>query len=100
MSEDAFESIVTLPNQDLIDEAKTLIGFDGRYARIKTDLTLLADPEGVSTWAKREYKKPVPIVDRIKDRYPLFVMEGDVGTGKTAFVKCAASKLCSDLDRE
>lgn len=99
MSDEAFESVVVLPDEVLLDEAKTLVGFDRRYARLKVDVTLLADPAALEAWGKRAYGKVPPIVARVRHRYPLFLLEGDVGTGKTVFARCAAARLCADLDK-
>lgn len=100
MSDDAFEYIVRLPDERLEREAQRLIGFDERYARIKADLRLLADPGAVEAWARKTYQTLPPIFEVIGDRYPLFILEGDVGTGKTAFARCAASRLASELQRD
>ncbi len=100
MSDDAFEYIVRLPDEKLEREAQRLIGFDERYARIKADLRLLADPAAVQAWARKTYQTLPPIFEVIGDRYPLFILEGDVGTGKTAFARCAASRLANELQRD
>jgi len=100
MSDEAFEFVVVLPDAALADEATTLVGFERRYARLKKDLVLLADPAALETWAKREYGAVPPIVSRVQQRCPLFALEGDVGNGKTAFARCAASRLCADLNKD
>ena len=100
MSDDAFEYIIPLPDDKLEGEAERLIGFDARYGRIKADLRLLADPAAVVAWAKKTYGSVPPICEVIGDRYPLFILEGDVGTGKTVFARCAASRLSKELKRD
>lgn len=100
MSDDAFEYIIPLPDEKLEREARRLIGFDERYATIKADLRLLADLPAVEAWARKTYHALPPIFEVIGDRYPLFILEGDVGTGKTAFARCAASRLTKELQRD
>jgi len=100
LSDDAFEYIVRLPDEKLEREAHRLIGFDERYARMKADLRLLADPAAVEAWARKTYQALPPIFEVIGERYPLFILEGDVGTGKTAFARCAASRLANELQRD
>jgi AAA+ superfamily predicted ATPase len=98
VSDDAFEFVTVTPDQGALDDAKRLIGFERRYDRLKADLRLIADPGSVQEWSKKTYGKILPIVDRIAERYPLFVFAGDVGTGKTAFAKACASRLCADFN--
>jgi AAA+ superfamily predicted ATPase len=101
MTPNAFELDVELPNQAFDEETVTLLGFDARYRRVQKQLRLISDPDGVRKWAAEQYRgKTPPIVNLIGSQYPLFVLEGDVGTGKTAFARGAASRLCTDLKRE
>jgi AAA+ superfamily predicted ATPase len=101
MTPNAFELDVELPSRPFDEEAATLIGFDARYKRVEKQLSLISDPGKVQKWAADNYGgKTPPIVTLIKSQYPLFVLEGDVGTGKTAFARAAASRLCMDLKKE
>lgn len=98
---EAFEVAVELPNQVYDEEADTLLGFDTRYKRVEKQLRLISDPDAVRAWASKQYRDKIPpIVSRISGQYPLFVLEGDVGTGKTAFARGAASRLCKSLKKE
>ena len=98
---DAFEYGAELPNRAFDEEAATLLGFDTRYSRVEKQLRLLTDAETLRPWASAKYKGKIPrIFALIGGQYPLFVLEGDVGTGKTAFAKCAASRICKALNRE
>lgn len=98
---DAFEVAADLPNQSYDEETATLLGFDARYARVEKQLRLISDPDGVRKWGSLQYKSAVPaILSLIGGQYPLFVLEGDVGTGKTAFARGAASRLCKALRKE
>lgn len=97
----AFELAIDLPDKAFDDEASTLIGFDARFSRVEKQLRLLSDPDGLKTWAAGKYKGKIPaIFDLLMGQYPLVVLAGDVGTGKTAFAKCAASRICKSLRRE
>jgi len=100
LSDDAFEYIIPLPAEKLEREARRLIGFHERYARVRADLRLLADPAAVLAWGQKLYGEVPPICEVIGDRYPLFILEGDVGTGKTVFARCAASRLAMELQRD
>ena len=101
MTPDAFEFAVDLPNEAFDKEAVTLLGFDERYKRVEKQLQLISDPVGIKKWATAKYHGKIPpIVNLIGGQYPLFVLEGDVGTGKTAFARGAASRLCTRLRKE
>jgi hypothetical protein len=97
----AFELVVDLPDEAFDKETGTLLGFEPRYARVEKQLKLLSDPDGLRRWASDKYKgKMPPIFDLVGGQYPLFVLAGDVGTGKTVFAKCSASRMCNALKRE
>ena len=97
--EELFEYIIELPDSALSKTAATLVGFDERFARIEKSLHLMIDPDLLKSWSKRHYGSVTPIVERVSERYPLFVLAGDVGTGKTAFAQCAANRLSERIKK-
>jgi SpoVK/Ycf46/Vps4 family AAA+-type ATPase len=92
-ADELFEFKADLPNAQLAATAATLIGFDARFQRVGRSLEALLDPDAVAEWAKRFHAEDLPVVDLLTQRYPLVILEGDVGTGKTAFAECAADRL-------
>jgi len=102
MSETAFEYSLDLPNEQFDKTGEGLLGFDARYARLEKRLRLIGDPAGLAKWARGLYKGKIvpPIFELVGNQYPLFIFEGDVGTGKTEFAKSAASRFCTSLRRE
>jgi AAA+ superfamily predicted ATPase len=99
-SSELFELEVGLPDERLKGRGRRLIGFPERYERLKRELRLLLDPEGVEAWSKKLYGQRVPLVDVATDRYPLVIFHGDVGTGKTEMAEAASDALARELDRE
>lgn len=95
-----FELQLPLPDARLGALGARLIGFEQRYARIKADLRLIADPDGVAAWARKYHGDELPILDALNDRYPLVVLHGDVGTGKTATAQAAAARLAQATGKE
>ncbi len=95
-----FELELELPDGRLQVGGQRLIGFAERYERLRRDLRLLIDPEGLDAWSRRLYGRRVPLVDVAADRYPLVIFHGDVGTGKTATAEAAADALARELDRD
>ncbi len=99
-SAELFEFEVGLPDDRLKGRGRRLIGFPERYERLRRELRLLLDPQGVEAWSKKLYGRRVPLVDMAADRYPLVIFHGDVGTGKTETAEAAADALARELDRE
>jgi AAA+ superfamily predicted ATPase len=95
-----FESRSELPSPDLETRATRLIGFDQRFARLSGQIRLLTDTEGVKNWAEKHHQGGKAIVAALRDRYPLVVFHGDVGTGKTATAESAADAIARMLDVE
>lgn len=81
--DELFERRITYPNCDHQERLARLVGLDEHKVRLTKMLSLLVNPAGLETWAKRYY----PNVDELKNivlrRSPLIVLEGDVGCGKT-----------------
>ncbi|HKB68338.1 MAG TPA: ATP-binding protein [Pyrinomonadaceae bacterium] len=95
-----FELEVSLPDSLLTAQAQRLVGFKGRYERIHKNLTLLIDKDGLEQWSKKYYRKHMPLLDSLLDRYPLVVFHGDVGTGKTATAEAVCNALANELHRD
>jgi AAA+ superfamily predicted ATPase len=95
-----FELEIELPDARLAGIAKRLIGFEVRYKKLRSDLQLLIDREGLQDWSKKHYGKHLGILDALADRYPLVVFHGDVGTGKTATAEAVSNNLAQDLRRD
>jgi AAA+ superfamily predicted ATPase len=91
---DLFEIETTLPDAYLESRATGLIGFDVRFDRLGRTMELLLNPKALAVWASRFHGADVALLDAMSDRYPLAVLHGDVGTGKTAFAEGAANALC------
>ena len=94
-----FELELELPAPSLKTQGERLIGFRARYERLRQDLTLLLDKEGLERWSHKQYGKRVPLLDALLDRYPLVVFHGDVGTGKTATAEAIANELARHFDK-
>lgn len=95
-----FELELDLPNERLSKLAPTLIGFEERYASLRSDLRMLLEPKELERWSVRHYKRTIPIVAAVSERYPLVILHGDVGTGKTVTAEVAANNLAREFARE
>lgn len=95
-----FDRNDVLPDRTLHGDSKTLIGFDTRFTRVGRSLQALLEPASVTQWAQRFHAGAPAVADLLAQRYPLVILEGDVGTGKTVFAETAADRLTRDLHRE
>ena len=98
--ETAFESRRDLPDAVLHEQAGRLIGFSQRFERLSGQMRLLTDVDGVAAWAKRHHGGAPGVVAALRDRYPLVIFHGDVGTGKTATAEASADALARLLDTQ
>ena len=96
----AFELRRELPDAALLERSRRLVGFKERFTRLSGQMRLLADPQGVKTWAHRYHGGNEQLSAALSDRYPLIIFHGDVGTGKTITAECSADALSRQLDTD
>lgn len=95
-----FDNTLELPNNAVKDRARHLIGFEAKFQRIFGNLKLLLDQEGLKQWSNKFYQTELPIISQLTDRYPLIILAGDVGTGKTVAAEAIAERAVRELGRE
>lgn len=95
-----FDNTIELPSAQLEEKASSLIGFDDRFDRVFNNLKLLLDQEGIKKWSEEKHGRILPAINSLLDRYPLIIMEGDAGTGKTASAECIANRAIKLLKKE
>ena len=71
-----------------------LVGLDDHKARLLIELEMLLYPERLEQWSKRHHAGQVlRICELYGNRVPLILLEGDVGTGKTALAETIGDAL-------
>lgn len=95
-----FDSTTELPQVAIQKKTASLIGFDAKFKRIYTNLKLLLDQEGIREWSKKFHKVDLPAIANLEDKYPLVILAGDAGTGKTASAIAIADAMLRDLKKE
>ena len=95
-----FDNIVELPNKGIQERTKNLIGFDAKFDRIFSNLKLLLDQEGLSEWSKKFHKVELPIISQLQEKYPLIILSGDAGTGKTISAEAIADRMLRELKKD
>lgn len=95
-----FDIRIDLPNSDITKRAKTLHGFEERYAKVHNQLQLLLRSDKLDEWSKQHFGARIALVDLVKDQYPLVIFYGDVGTGKTAMAEAISNRLVAESKTE
>lgn len=75
-----------------------LIGLDPVKVRLEKEAALLLDPRLLQDWQKKHHPDAQYLVRVVKGRPPLFLFEGDVGTGKTALAKSFGDHIARKHD--
>jgi len=95
-----FDNTIDLPNTGIKERTVNLIGFEAKFQRIYGNLKLLLDQEGLKAWSKKYHKQELPVIEQLTERYPLIILAGDAGTGKTVSAESIADRMVRDLKRE
>lgn len=92
---DVFERSEKFPNPVAGERYHRLVGLDQVKARLLKEARLLLNPELLESWSTRHHKRVLPVVAAFRERAPLFVFAGDVGTGKTVLAETFGHELAS-----
>lgn len=95
-----FDSTIELPLAELKQRAASLIGFERRFARVFANLKQLLAPDELKAWSTKHHGKLLPAIASLADRYPLVILAGDAGTGKTVSAEVIADRMVRELKKE
>ena len=95
-----FDNITELPSREVQSQTESLVGFDSKFNRIYNNLKLLLDQSGLAEWSKKHHKVELPILQQLKEKYPLIILAGDAGTGKTISATAIADRMTRELKKE
>ena len=82
-----FEEVREFPDPSAARRYAALVGLDEVKDRLLKEARLLLDPESLTAWSAKYHARKTAITNLFRDRPPLFIFEGDVGTGKTALAE-------------
>ena len=71
----------------------SLVGLDDHKERLLVELELLLYPERLETWSRTHHGRVLDACHRSRNRVPLVLFSGDVGTGKTALAETVGDAL-------
>lgn len=95
-----FDNTIELPNKEIQVQTQSLIGFESKFNRIYNNLKLLLDQDSLSEWSKKYHMVELPIIKQLKEKYPLIILTGDAGTGKTISAAAIADRMTRELKKE
>ncbi len=90
---DLFEDAITLPDPRGQADYDRLVGLDDYKARLVKETLLLVDPGRLQEWHAKFHSGKLAAVGYLQSRPPLFVLAGDVGTGKTALARSVGNEV-------
>ena len=93
-----FTEPVVFPNDEANRRLKRLVGLDDEQKQLAHDLYLIFHPHLSKRWSQQHYNENLPILELLEDSVPLFIFEGDVGTGKTALAESIGAKVQEEYD--
>ncbi len=94
--------IIRYPKESLGAIFNSLVGLDAIKEDMFRKLALLINPAYLKAWLSTNYAaaSPKALVQALHDRYPLFILEGEVGSGKTALARSIGHYLAVSLKTE
>ena len=85
----------TFPNRRAESKLSRLVGIDDHIDALDRNLRLIFDPTLAQDWSVRHYGQIITAVELLDEAVPLIVLEGDVGTGKTALAETIGQRVAS-----
>jgi SpoVK/Ycf46/Vps4 family AAA+-type ATPase len=82
-----FEEVREYPDAGAARRFASLVGVDEMKERLLKEALLLLDPDSLTAWSSKHHRQKIKIVDFFRDRPPLFIFAGDIGTGKTVLAE-------------
>ncbi|MFD2562940.1 AAA family ATPase [Aquimarina rubra] len=95
-----FDNTIELPNKEIQAQTEFLVGFESKFNRIYNNLKLLLDQDSLTVWSKKHHSVELPIIKQLKEKYPLIILAGDAGTGKTISAAAIADRMTRELKKE
>lgn len=89
-----FEIEKTYPDENARSWYERLKGIDEHKERLLLELEMILFPDLVEKWSRQNHQNQVlKICELQRNRIPLVIIEGDVGTGKTALAETIGDAL-------
>lgn len=94
---DLFGEALEYPDPDAHTKFEGLVGIDEIKELVVAEASLLLNPARVDEWSKRHHGSLIFAAQEVKDRTPLLIFAGDVGTGKTELAETFADAVARSM---
>lgn len=78
-----FDEVLEFPDSDVKRRFDRLVGLDSTKERLTKEAMMRLQPSSLEDWSQRHFNDSLPALRYFQRRPPLFILAGDVGTGKT-----------------
>lgn len=92
-----FELERIYPHADAQAWYDRLVGIDDHKSRLLIELEMLLYPEKLDAWSQKHHGHILRVCELQRNRVPLILLEGDVGTGKTALAETVGDALARKI---
>ena len=82
-TDSVFDEVLEFPDADVKRRFERLVGLDDVKERLTKEAMMRLKPSSLEDWSKQHFKAVIPALQYFLRRPPLFILAGDVGTGKT-----------------
>ena len=93
-----FEEVREFPDPAAARRFASLVGLDPMKDRLLKEACLLFDPESLTAWSRKYHRHKIRLIELFRDRPPLFIFAGDVGTGKTALAETFGDAVAREAE--
>jgi AAA+ superfamily predicted ATPase len=93
-----FEEVREFPDPTAARRFASLVGLDEVKDRLLKEARLLLDPESLAAWSTKHHRRKIKIIEFFRDRPPLFIFAGDVGTGKTLLAETFGDAVAREAE--
>lgn len=94
--------IIRYPNEMQGAQYESLVGIEAIKDDILRKLKLLLGPTAIQDWIHQFYPQQPPdrLTRALQERYPLLILEGEVGSGKTALARSIGDPISRQVQSE
>ena len=92
-----FEPILEYPEDEYRVRFDELVGMDSSKDRLVKEMLIRLDPERLTGWSRTHHGEVLPVTSALLDRPPVFILAGDVGTGKTTLAESVGDPVARAL---
>lgn len=97
MTSELFGHVQEFPDSDCGARFDALVGLDDVKTRLVHEAAVLLNPALLDRWVDRHHPGAAAAVRAVRERVPLIVLAGDVGTGKTEVAETVGHPISQAL---